>query len=54
MEEKKTKKKRKIRFKGLILLLLVDYLIISAGIYLYKMPIKNIKIEGNTYLKDNY
>ena len=45
MEEKKTKKKRKI---------LVGYLIISAGIYLYKMPIKSIKIEGNTYLKDNY
>lgn len=48
------KKKKKIRFGGFIVLLLAIYLLVNLGIYIYKMPIKRIVINGNTYLKDNY
>ncbi len=58
MEEKKEiktkKKKRKVRFKGIIILLLAGYLLLSFGMYIYKKPITNITIEGNSLLKDNY
>lgn len=53
MAEKKSKK-RKLRVKGLLVLLLVVYLMGTCIYYLWKMPIKNIEIEGNFYLKDNY
>lgn len=51
--DKKVKKK-KIRFRGLIILVLVGYLFVTCIYYLWKMPIKEINITGNTYLKDNY
>jgi len=53
MAEKKSKKK-KIRFKGLLVIILFAYLIGSFIYCLWKMPIKNILVEGNHYLKDNY
>ena len=48
------KKKKKIKFGGIIVLILAIYLIISIGYYIYKMPIKIVEVNGNTYLKDNY
>lgn len=48
------KKKRKIKFGGLIVLILAIYLIITTGYYIYKLPIKRVVFNGNTYLKDNY
>ena len=51
---KNKKKKRKIRFKGLIVIVLVAYLLGNVFYYLWKMPIKSINITGNYYLKDNY
>lgn len=53
MIEKK-KKKRKIRLKGLLVIILLIYLILSCGYLIWKMPIKNIEIKGNYFLKDNY
>lgn len=53
MKDKKNKKK-KIRFKGLIVVLLVIYLIGTIAFSLWKMPIRNIEVSGNFYLKDNY
>lgn len=48
------KKKRKIKLGGLLVLILAIYLLITLGIYIYKMPIKRVVVSGNTYLKDNY
>ena len=53
MGNKKIKKKR-IRFKGLLIIILFFYLIFSGFYYLWSLPIKNVNIEGNYYLKDNY
>jgi len=53
MAEKKSKKK-KIRMSGLLVILLFGYLFFSCIFYLWKMPIKDIDVEGNFYLKDNY
>lgn len=50
----KKSKKRKIRFKGLLVVLLGVYLLFTCIYYVWKMPFKNINIEGNYYLKDNY
>ena len=50
---KKNKKKR-IRFKGFIVLILIIYLLGSFIYYLWQMPIKHINISGNYYFKDNY
>lgn len=47
-------KKKKIRWKGLILILLIIYLIITFISYIYKMPIRKININGISYLKENY
>ena len=47
-------KKRKIKFGGVIVIILVLYLLGSAIYYIWKMPIKKVVVEGNTYLKDNY
>ena len=52
-QENKSKRK-KLRFKGLLIIILFCYLIISCGYYIYSSPVENISIEGNTYLKDNY
>lgn len=54
MGKKDNKKKKKIRFKGLLIVILFFYLILSCIYYLWSKPIKNINIEGNHYLKDNY
>lgn len=53
MAEKKNKK-RKIRLRGLLVVLLFLYLICSCLFCFWKMPIKNIEVKGNYYLKDNY
>ena len=53
MGNKKIKKKR-IRFKGLLIIILFFYLIFSGFYYLWSLPIKNVNIAGNYYLKDNY
>lgn len=44
---KQQKKKKKIRVSGLILLLLIGYLIVMAGYYIFTMPIKRIVVTGN-------
>lgn len=51
---KNNKKRKKIRFKGLLIIILFFYLIFSLFYYLWTSPIKNINITGNYYLKDNY
>ena len=51
MENKK--KKRKLKFKGIILIVFFLFLIFLFIYYLWTLPIKNIEIKGNTYLKDN-
>lgn len=48
------KKKKKIRFKVIIVFILFLYLIISMIYYLINKPVKEIIINGNNYLKDNY
>lgn len=53
MGEKKVKKK-KLRFKGVLVIILFIYLMGSIIYYLWQMPLKNIEITGNNYLKDNY
>lgn len=45
-------KKRKIKFKRIIILLLVIILIVLFGIFISKIPIKNIYIIGNNILSD--
>ncbi len=51
---KKEKKKRKIKFGGILVIILLIYILLSVAYYIWKMPIKNVIIEGNYYLKDNY
>lgn len=52
MAEKKNKK-RKIRFKGLLVIILIIYLIGTVTYYLWTKPINSISITGNYHLKDN-
>ena len=52
--KKEKSKKKKIRFKGLIVIILIIYLLFVSGYYLFCMPIKHIEINGNVYLKDSY
>jgi len=54
MGKKNIKKRKKIRFQGLLIVVLFFYLIFSCLYYLWMKPIKKIEIEGNIYLKDNY
>ncbi len=49
----KKKVKRKLKFRGLILIIFFLFLISLFIYYLWTLPIKKITIEGNTYLKDN-
>ncbi len=51
---KERKKKKRIRFKGLVIVLLLAYIFLSFLYFLWKNPIKKIEITGNYYLKDNY
>lgn len=53
-ENKNKSKKKKIRLKGLFIIILFGYLIISCIYYIASSKIKNISIDGNYYLKDNY
>ena len=46
------KKKKHIRFKSVIFLFLLGYLIFIFGSYIYKLPVKNIYIKGNDILTD--
>lgn len=50
MQAKKVKKK--LNIKKLLIFILFLYLVIFGGYNLFKMPIKNIIITGNNYLKD--
>lgn len=52
--KKEKSKKKKIRFKGLIVIILIIYLLFVSIYYLFSMPIKHIDINGNIYLKDSY
>jgi cell division septal protein FtsQ len=54
MEEKNKKTKKHIRIKGLLVVILLVYLLGSFIYYLWKIPIKNIRIENNHYYKENY
>ena len=54
MGNKQKEKKRKIRFKGLLIVILFLYLFGSLFYYLVGKPIRNINIEGNFYFKDSY
>ena len=44
--------KKKLNFKKLFILILVLYLVSYGGYYIYKKPIKNIIITGNTLIND--
>lgn len=48
----KTKKKRKLNIRGLLVILLVTYLIGSFLYYLINLPIKNIVINGTSLVSD--
>lgn len=52
-ESRQTKKKRKIRISGLILIILIIYLIAMCGYYLFKLPIKSIVVKNNSVLTEN-
>ncbi len=54
MEENKVKVKvkRKLSFKGLIVVLLFVYLLAMLAYFLYSMPIKTIIIKGNNLTSD--
>lgn len=49
---KKTKKRRKLNIRGLLVILLVIYLIGSFLYYLINLPIKNIVINGTSQVSD--
>ena len=49
----KKNKKRKLNLKKLLILILILYLIFYLGYYLYKKPIENIIITGNTLVTDS-
>ena len=50
---KPKKKKRKIRIKGLIIILLFIYLIGMLIYYLFTMPVKNIIVKNNILVKES-
>ena len=47
-----TKKKKNIRFRTVLFFLLFGYLVIMCAYYIYKLPIKNIYITGNSLVSD--
>ena len=50
MKEKKIK--RRLTFKGFILIALFLYLVVMLGYFIYKMPVKRIIIKGNALTTD--
>ena len=52
MREKK--KKRRLKFSGVLLILFIVILIGVSSYFVINAPIRKINIEGNNYLKDNY
>lgn len=53
MASKKKKKKRVLKFKNILIFLVVILAIMGAIYYALQMPIKNIYIAGNKILDDN-
>ena len=53
MKKIKKKTKKRLNIKKLIIFILLFYLIIYGGYSLFKVPMKNIIIKGNYYLKDS-
>lgn len=52
MKNKKKKVRRRLKIKPFLTLLVIIIIICSLGYYLYNLRIKNIYIEGNSYLSD--
>lgn len=52
MKNKKKKVRRRLKVKPFLTLLVIIIFIFSLGYYLYNLRIKNIYIEGNSYLSD--
>ena len=50
----KTKKKRRIKLGGVLVIILFGYLLFSFVYYLFTLPIKQIDIKNNFYLTDDY
>ncbi len=48
------KKRKKLKFRALILIIFILFLASLFIYYLWTTPIKEIEIKGNHYLKDNY
>ena len=48
----KKNKKSKLNFKKLLIFILIIYLIFNLGYFLYKKPIENIIITGNSLVND--
>ena len=53
MENSKSKTKKRINKKGLLVVILALYLIIMAFYYVWKLPIKNIIVKGNVLVNAN-
>ena len=51
---KKIVKKRKLKVLNLFIVLLIIGALSFFGILIYRLPIKNIIIKGNSYLNDDY
>ena len=47
------KKKKRVRVSGLIFILLLIYLVGMVVYYLVKLPVKNVKVEGLSILKES-
>ena len=53
MESSKSKTKKRINIKGLLVVILALYLIIMAFYYVWKLPVKTIIVKGNLLVNDN-
>ena len=49
----KKRVKKRLKFKGVILLILIIYLFIMAFYYAFNLPIKNIEVKGNNYTSES-
>ena len=49
----KKRVKKRLKFKGVILLILIIYLFIMAFYYAFNLPIKNIEVKGNKYTSES-
>ena len=49
----KKRKKKRIKFKGLIFIILIIYLLIMAFYYVWNLPIKNIEVKGKKYTTES-